>query len=254
MVHELTDLITLAAGEASGQISLTLIHHHPTIMHEPDGTPYELSTRVESFGARIHTAQPEQAAPMDWRFLFTCEEHEFEQLVADWLRIRRQAPEACNVYFGLRYARPSYTETRLLLIAITAEALHKGLVNSATLSDEDLEQFRGRAVDATLNGKQLKVTQKLRATPTFRERAIDLANKPDAEAVRQIIPDIAAWAVRLKDARNSLAHSGNEDGDEDIFHLEWVTSSLIALVLMAELGLSAETQRRAARDILSPPR
>lgn len=254
MVHELTDLITLAAGEASGQISLTLIHREPTIMHERDGTPFELSTRVESFGARIHTAQPEEAAPMDWRFLFTCGERSFEDLVVDWIRIRRRAPEACNVYFGLRYARPRYTEIRLLLIAITTEALHKGLVDSTTLSDDDLELFRAGAGDAALSDEQRKVAQKLRTAPTFRERAIGLARKPAAEAVRELIPDIAVWATRLKDARNSLAHTGNESGDDDIFDLEWVTSALLALVLMAELGLSPKTQQRAARDVLRPPR
>lgn len=253
MVHELTDLITLAAGEPSGQISLTLIHREPTIMHENDGTPFEMATRVESFGARIHTAKPEDAATADWRFLFTCGDRPYEELVADWLGIRRRAPEACNVYFGLRYARPRYTETRLLLAAITAEALHKALVNPAALSDEDIEQFRAANRDAVLNEQQCKVAKKLRTTPTFRERAVDLAGKPDAEAVSQVIPDIGEWAARLTGARNNLAHTGNGTSDEDIFHLEWVTSSLIALVLMAELGLSVETQRRAARDILRPP-
>ncbi|MDL9978717.1 HEPN domain-containing protein [Microbacterium sp. ASV49] len=250
LVHEISDLITLAAGEASDQISLTLIHREPTIMPERDGSTFEMDTQVESFGARIHTAMPEEASPMDWRLLFSCRDHTFQDLVVDWLRVRRRAPDACNVYFGLRYARPRYTETRLLLTAITAEALHKGLVDATALSDADIEQTRL----ARLRDEQREVAKKLGKTPTFRERAIGLAAKPDADAVRELIPDIEAWADRLKDARNNLAHTGNETTDDDIFYLEWVTSSLLALVLMAELGLSPETQRRAVRDILSPPR
>ncbi|MBW1640048.1 hypothetical protein G3H63_13345 [Microbacterium resistens] len=127
-------------------------------------------------------------------------------------------------------------------------------LNPTALSDEDLEHFRGAFGDSAPSTGQRAVAQKLRATPTFRERAIDLASRPDAEAVAEIIPSVESWARRLRDARNNLAHTGNENGDEDIFRLEWVTSSLIALVLMAELGLSPDTQRRAAKDLLKPPR
>ncbi|WP_411722319.1 HEPN domain-containing protein [Mycetocola sp.] len=252
LIHELTDLITLAANEASGQIQLTLIHRVPTAMPQQDGTSIELSTRVESFGARIHTAGPDSPATADWRFLFTCRDRPMEDLVPEWLRIRRRAPEACNVYFGLRYTRPTYTEIRLLLMAITTEALHKALVNQTALSDNDIEELRAPAGDGAR--AESMITEKLRRTPTFRERAIELAAKPDARAVSRITPDVGEWAVRLKDARNNLAHTGNETSDDDIFQLEWVTSSIIALALMAELGLSPDVQQRAARDILSPPR
>ena len=179
VVHELTDLITLAAGEPSGQIGLTLIHREPTLMPQPDGSSFELSTRVESYGARVHTAEPASPATADWRFLFTCRDRPFEEVVPAWLRIRRLAPEACNVYFGIRYARPRYTEVRLLLGAIAAEAFHKALVNPTELSDEDLEELRTQQPGASLNDRQRQITQKLMKTPTFRERALGLARRPD---------------------------------------------------------------------------
>ena len=250
-VHELTDLITLAAGEASGLIKLTLIHRDPTSMPQADGTVYELSTRVESFGARTHTARPDTPALEEWRFLFTCLDRPFIEVVPDWLQIRRRAPEACNVYFGMRYARPTFTEVRLLMMAITTEALHKALVNPAELSDEDLERFRRESAEAVAGGVRMS---RLRAAPTFQERAIGLAGLIDVEAIATVAGDLDVWSKRLRTARNNLAHTGNEDDDVDIFQLEWVTSSLISLALMAELGISAEVQQRAARDILRPPR
>ncbi|MBN8204884.1 hypothetical protein JF550_02805 [Microbacterium esteraromaticum] len=161
------------------------------------------------------------SAPRDWEFRFRCAELSFVQIVPDWIRLRRRAADACNVFFGLQYARPTYAEARLLLVAIVAEALSVGLGGTDGVS--------------------------------YRMRLRGLAAIPDQQAIADVVPDIEAWARDLHRARNTLAHTGNDDAERDIFELECATSSVISLVLMAELGMPADVQRRAASTVLKTP-
>ncbi|WP_375386717.1 HEPN domain-containing protein [uncultured Microbacterium sp.] len=252
VVLELMDLLTLASGEASGQIGLTLVHKDPIPHRDVDGTTFEYERRVDCYGSRTHTARPSETATADWRFLFSCRDQPFEELVPRWLALRRKAPEACNVLFGVRYSRPTYTEVRLLLAAITAETLHSSLYGDETeLSTADFERIREAVLGALDDPIERQwARQRLRNSPSFRERLASLASKPDRLAMAAIVPDTERWTRQVRDARNLLAHTGNESTDEDIFRLERVTTAVLSLVLMSELGLSAETQQRAARDVL----
>lgn len=222
LILELMDLLTLASGRPCGQIALTLIHRDNQVTHDRDGSPLEFETRIEAFGGRIHTAAPDAEGPRDWDFRFRGADLPFDQVIPSWIRLRRRAADACNVLFGLQYARPTYTEARLLLVAIVAEALSVGL-------------------------------DVVRRNASYRQRLRGLAAVPDAASVEKIISDVEAWAAELMRARNSLAHTGNDDAKSDIFELEWTTSSLLALVLMAEIGLPAEVQQRAASEVLKLP-
>jgi len=61
---------------------------------------------------------------------------------------------------------------------------------------------------------------------------------------------VRKWAKYLKDRRNGLAHGdegriGPDEGGP-IYNALEVTIALLGLVLLNELGLSAEVQRRAA--------
>ncbi|WP_157550109.1 HEPN domain-containing protein [Microbacterium sp. Leaf161] len=253
-VLELMDLLTLASGEPSGQIALTLIHKDPNEQLDRDGSSLSLERRVECFGARTHTAMPTESAVPDWRFLFTCADKSFEELVPAWLALRRRAPEACNVYFGMKYARPNFTEVRLLMIAITAETLHQSIREDETeLPPEMFTDLRARVLASLEDADERRwVKARLRNAPSFLERLSSLVSIPSEAAVTAVIPDIEVWSRALRDARNNLAHTGNNKSDEDIFVLENITASLLTLVLMSELGLTEETQDRAALQVLAP--
>jgi len=219
----MTDLLTLASGEASGLIEWMLTHRDRDTFYERDGSAYEWPVSVESIGRRTYTATPDDPAVPEHRFRFTCRDVPFEELLPRWLTLRQKLNTACNVFFGLSYARPVYTETRLLLAAIAAEELHTSL-------------------EPVVSGKS-----------SFKHRMRSLATRADPEALGAIIGDVDAWASRITRARHGLAHSGNDTHDEDLFRLEWMTVGLISLVLMAELGLSAEVQLRAAKWPLQHP-
>lgn len=255
MALELTDLVTLATGEASGMINMTLIHKDPFTRPDVDGTALERERRVDVFSKRTHTTDPKAASPRSRQLLFTCGDMPFDVLVPRWLHIRRRAPEACNVFFGLRYARPMYTEVRLLLLSITAETLHGSLYGNETeLRDDVFRSLRARVLDTAQDPRERDwLKPRLRNAPSFRERMVSLATKPDESALTLVIDDVTKWARTLRIARDNLAHTGNEPTSEAIFSLEWVTNSLITLVLLAELGLSSDVQKRAAKDILRLP-
>ncbi|MFE5670484.1 HEPN domain-containing protein [Agromyces sp. NPDC056523] len=255
LILQIMDLVTLASGEPSGLISATLFHTDRREHPNADGSTSELPIEVESYGRRIHTAEPEAAAVPFHQFRFTCDDLPFDQLIADWMRIRSKASTACNVYFGLQYSRPGFTETRLLMNAIASEALHSSLYGDATsMSKEHFASLRSKVLAALDDEDDRRwVKANLRNGPSLRERLRALASVPDGSAVKALIDDIEVWARRLVLARNGLAHTGSEDGDGDIFRLEWVTSGLLALVLMAELDLPGEIQKRAAINLLSLP-
>lgn len=255
VVLELMDLLTLASGAASGQIQLTLIHKDPVDHPNGDGTFLALEQQVESFGAHTHTARPTEPAVSDRKFRFRCSDLPFEQAVPAWLSVRRRAPEACNVFFGMSYARPTFTEVRLLMTAITAETLHQSLRGDVTeLPAEVFAERRARILENLPDPAERQWARALlQNRPSLRERLVALALIPDGAAVARIIPDVNAWARSLTRARNNLAHTGNENATQNIFDLERATNSLLSLVFMSEMGVSADAQASAARDALGPP-
>lgn len=240
LVLELMDLLTLASGTASGQISLTLIHKDPIVQQLPgDARQTEWENRVESHGARIHTATPSADAAHDWEFQFTCRDVAFSDVVPAWISLRRRANEACNVFFGLFYAPPRYTEVRLLLVAIAAEAMHEALYpEELELSKEAFTRIRENLLKSLDNPDELKwAKSKLRNAPSFFERLKSLASKPPSADISEVTDDTDEWARRLKNARNNLAHTGNETSEEQLFELAEITTSILALVLLTELGV-----------------
>lgn len=255
IVFGMMDLITLASGEPSGLISATLFHTEGHAYPHNDGSTFTLPIEVESYGQRIHTAAPDEPSVSYGQFRFTCDDAPFAELVREWIRVRNAAATACNVYFGLSYNRPGFTETRLLALATVAESLHSSLYGDTTaMPREHFESLRATVLDAVSDMDDKKwLKEKLRNAPSYRERLRELAQIPDEIARADVVEDAEVWASRLVAARNGLAHTGNENGDADIFRLQGATSGLIALVFMAEIGLPSAIQQRAARRVLRLP-
>ncbi|SEB52819.1 hypothetical protein SAMN04489806_0987 [Paramicrobacterium humi] len=256
MILRIMDLVTLASGKPSGLIGATLSHVREREHRMADGSTRSYPIEVESYGRRVHTAEPAAPGVSEHDFRFTCDDLAFDRLLTEWMRIRDAAPAACNVYFGMSYSNPGFTETRLLMSVIAAEALHGSLRGNITdMTKEHFAKLRDDVLAAIPDeDDKAWVKRALRNAPSLRERLRALASIPDQKAREALVPDVEEWAGRLVRARNGLAHSGDENGDPNIFELAWATSGLIALILMSELGLPATVQQRAATSVLTVAR
>lgn len=255
LIQHLSDLMTLASGEASGLISTLL-----TVAADPESEQVasealerfvELPATVHVYGRRIHTASPDTEGTSFHAFRFTCQDLPFEEVIPAWLAIREQATTACNVFFGMQYARPGYTETRLLLSAIAAEGFHAAFSDTTKhMSDEEFEVLRAKVLSAVEDdGDRGWVDSALANRMSFRRRLRALARIPDRDARSRVVSDVESWAGDVVAARNALAHTGNHRLDTNPFTLERMTTGLLTLVLMDRLGLSANRQQRAAREL-----
>ncbi|UFS58709.1 ApeA N-terminal domain 1-containing protein [Subtercola endophyticus] len=255
-VHELSDLLTLATGKPSGLISLTLTHMEADEWTEPRGsdtTIHKLPIPVEVFGRRIYDASPDEPAHPTHEFRFTLDDMPFAELMPRWLKIRRESPAACNVYFGSEYAPATYTEMRLFSMAVSAEALHRSSFGEkgADASDSFVTEARSIIKKSFEKGPLREwVLQRTQPGATFKERMHYLAAVPDAQAVATLIPDIPDWARKLTAARNGVAHNAGEKITPEANRLFAQTRNLIALVMMSRLGLPAATQLRAATETM----
>ncbi|MEV6987604.1 HEPN domain-containing protein [Sphaerisporangium sp. NPDC051017] len=90
----------------------------------------------------------------------------------------------------------------------------------------------------------------LRNDPTLRDRLYALAARPDQEAVSLLVPDVDRWARRTTRARNDLAHEGRTPSHsiEELIAVVDVTTAVVILNLLNELGLSAERQREIVQE------
>jgi hypothetical protein len=185
--------------------------------------------------------------------LFTLADISFVEVVPKWLELKDAARIACNILFGLRYIGEGYTETRALGVASAAESLHRALRKASTpLTRAEFRKLKDR-IYAMLSEDPIHLTrfakEGLRNNPDYYDRALGLAAIPSAEAVDALLGDRKVWAMSLKNSRNDFAHandrSGRNDETSDVFLLLEVTYALMCLVLMAELGISADVQRLA---------
>jgi hypothetical protein len=254
---EFMDLLTLAMGSPCGVISLELVHtstkerHYPTA--EGQRTTVQDSIRVQEHGRRVHRANADALSPRRHDVRFTCADVPFDELIPAWLRVRRAAAPACNVFFGMDYSPEGYIETKLMTTAIAAEALQGALLPEDTppdatgLTSDEIAAIRDHVRNAITDPKHLRwVLSRLSSTLSFRDRMESLARCPDPEAASTLIPDVRVWSRSLRDIRNGLTHAGGAAPTHDQFDMLLVTQGLLSLVFMSKVGLSAEVQRRVA--------
>jgi hypothetical protein len=244
------DLLTLASNEPCGVIAMELVLAEQERRRTgPGDDEFQMMDRsVEVYGRRVHVAHPDFPPQENHRFLFTCATLPFEELVPNWYALWSKARPACDVLFGLHYARPGFTENRLLLTAVAAEALHRDLYGDVTdLTPEAFADLRGRLLGGLSDEAEKQwVKAALRNSPSYRARLHALAGVPDPAAVRAFLPDVEQWASDLVQARNGLAHnSGRNQGAVDLFDLTETSIFLLYLVMMSEIGISAEAQQAA---------
>jgi hypothetical protein len=147
---------------------------------------------------------------------------------------------------------PGYSEVQLLITAAAAEGLHRELHDKAPYSDADFTDLHRRVKGAIDRSDRSFVFERLRNQMSFRERLLDLLTIPDEEAAQLLIQDPQPWVKLIRDARNGVAHALKQEGADDdgyplVFHARRATIGLLSVVLMHELGLSEQAQRRAAQ-------
>lgn len=246
---DIQDLLTLSAYTpcASERQGLT---YRPSDIH-PGSAKYLKD--VELLGRQIYLPRVDQSPKSYHRYLFTLADLDFPELVPRWLALKEKARVGCNVLFGLRYIRGGYIATRLLGVASAAESIHRSLRPTNTpLPSAQYRAVKSKLLEAVADESEDVrdfVKHGLLNYPTYYDRLCELAAIPDQEAVDRLLTDRSAWARMLKIARNDLAHANDRSAqDTDATPAFWlleVTFALLCLVLMAELGMSAETQRAA---------
>jgi hypothetical protein len=248
------DLMTLAAHEPAGVIEETLS------LTPPNTNPSlgrRISTNVEVIGRHIHQPKPGSRETVDAEYLFTVDDVAFADVLPRWLDLHERTWLACSTLFGLRYIPQGYVTARLLAVATAAESMHRELCPEAMrLPAKEFEALRTRVM-AAFQGKdtEAKATRGflndvLYNEMRYKDRLLALAAMPDQEAVGRLIGDVPRWAKYIKEQRNGMAHGDRERIGSDkasmAFDALEVTFALLGLVLLNELSLSLEVQRRAA--------
>jgi hypothetical protein len=256
IIKAMADLMTLCAQAPSGALKRTLTYTGS----DQYPTTFGGLGEVEVLGSQVYQPSPQSTKSRLVEYLFTLDDVPFEVIAPAWLTLRDKASTACNVLFGLKYISQGYVNTRLLSAASAAEALHRSLHDKKPYTDHDFKQLLKSVLaarpgkDAASKDARSFIRARLRNELTYRERLIDLAAIPDPEALKSLIPDIEIWADLLKDARNNVAHAANSPTErpelvkwaELHYALTDVTYAVMSIILMAELDLPVEVQRRAA--------
>ncbi|MYT70734.1 MULTISPECIES: HEPN domain-containing protein [unclassified Streptomyces] len=240
---DLQDLLTLSTYEPCGAVGRWLTYTSTR------GTPKE----VEVIGRQIYRTASRRKRSTERDMLFTLGDIDFENLIPKWLHTKGKARTGCNILFGLRYIERGYGGTRLLGVASAAESIHRSLRSASTpITKTEYKRLKSKILASISDeGEEIIsfVKNGLHNNPTYNERMTELASIPDETAVDSLLGDRDRWATRLKRARNDLAHANerSSDGVENLeaFWLLEVTYALLCLVLMAEIGISPENQRRA---------
>ncbi|MFJ9523998.1 ApeA N-terminal domain 1-containing protein [Streptomyces cyaneofuscatus] len=238
---DLQDLLTLSAYRPCGALSRSLVY-------ETEGEAKD----VEVMGRQIFRTPPSQN-DTPGEMILSLSDVEFADIIPKWLNLKSRARTGCNILFGLRYIEKGYVGTRLLGVATAAESIHAALRSKTSpIPKGEYRKLKKKILEAISDERdelQDFVNKGLHNNPTYNDRMLELASIPDGDAVDLLLGDRQRWATALKRSRNDLAHANERSasGDEhsQAFHLLEVTYALLCLVLLSELGVSREVQKRA---------
>jgi hypothetical protein len=249
MASMVQDLIALATHRAVGVIWLRLE------VAETDSVPLgdrpALRRNADLLYSPAALGKHDAKAVDRHRTFFTCESLPFEEVVPRWCEARNRLRAATNMILGLRYAPPRYVENNLLTAVGAAEVLHRGLgIDKKPFPAEDFKKMREAMLEQVPEEHRSRFKEAIRNDPTLRNRLCALAARPDQGAVALLMPDVDRWARRTARARNDLAHEGRtpDHSLDELIAVVKVTTVVVILNVLHELGLPAERQREIMRD------
>lgn len=243
------DLISLATHRAAGVIWLRLeVAGTESLL--PNGQP---ATRRRADVLYSPAALGEHDAKVvdHHRVFFTCDSLPFEAVMPRWCEAHGRLQAATNMILGLRYAPARFVENNLLTAVGAAEVLHRNLhIDEKPFSKAEFTAMRDAMLDQVPDKHRDRFKGAIRNDPTLRDRLYALAARPDEEAIAQLVPDIDHWARRTTRARNDLAHEGRTPNHsiEELTAVVEVTTGVVILNVLHELGLPAERQREIVQE------
>lgn len=236
---------------------LTFATRHPCAIRPC----YLLSTEPTRAVTSIQLYRPELVEPQDdertypHRYLFNAGQFDFATLLSGWDELRKQVGLGVHALFGLDYNPSGYLETKILSAASAAESIQRALnPDHKGLSSPSYDADREKIKNALAESENLAwFLGRLKNDPGFKERMQSLASMADEEAVLALLTNVDQWATHLKNARNALAHLEGDDFDKIPDNvrelLEPITTALLHLVFLAQLGASPEIQLNAVKAV-----
>jgi hypothetical protein len=244
------DLISLATHRAAGVIWLLLevAETEPTLL--PDGRSVP-RRRANVLYSPTALGRGSAKAVDHHHVFFTCESLPFEEVVPRWYEARGRLRAATSMVMGLRYAPARYVENNLLTAAGAAEVLHRGLrIDEKPFPKAQFKAMRDAMLERVPENYRERFKEGIRNDPTLRDRLYALAARPSQDAIALLVPDVDRWAERTTRARNTLTHEGKTPNHcvEELIAVVEVTTAVVILNLLHELGLPAEQQSKAVRQ------
>lgn len=243
------DLIALATHRAAGVIWLRLELAKPESAARDDRPAMRRNAHVLYSPSAL--GRHDAKAVDQHRVFFTCASLSFEEVIPRWCEAHGRLHAATNMILGLRYAPARYVENNLLTAVGAAEVLHRGLgIDEKPFAADEFKAMRDAMLEQIPQEHRERFKGAIRNDPTLRDRLYALAARPDQEAIRLLMPDVHRWARRTTRARNDLAHEGKTPNHsmEELIAVVEMTTAVVILNVLHELGLPAERQREIVRD------
>ena len=243
------DLISLATHRAAGVLWLRL-ELAGSESHLPDGLTLP-RRRADVLYSPAALGKHDAKVVDHHRVFFTCDSLPFEEVLPRWCQAHDALQAATNMILGLRYAPARFVENNLLTAVGAAEVLHHNLrIDKKPFPKAEFTAMRDAMLDQVPEEHRDRFKGAIRNDPTLRDRLYALAARPDQEAIAQLVPDVDHWAKTTTRARNDLAHEGRTPNHsiEELIAIVEVTTAVVILNVLHELGLPAERQREILRD------
>lgn len=245
-VKPLQDLVTLAVDRACGAHDIAVIRLDP-----PGGDPAR-PVVVQAYLNPVFRARPDDQAVEAHQMLFTLADVTFEELLPAWFALQERLGVVTAMVLGQRYIERSFTETKLITAVAAAEGLHRRLrPDDVYVGDLEFEELRARLLQAATPAHEEWLAGRLFNEPVLKRRLRQLVKHLGNDVAKSFIPKTWNWANAATNARNALVHRFEAEAEQEtdwgqVFFVAAMTSALVTLILLKELGLPDSHLQRIA--------
>lgn len=223
----------------------------------------ERTLRIEMEGERPYSvpvyfdtgSRPEPGAVKDNDILFTLADVDFASVIPTWFALRKKIGLPLDVLFGLDYEKSGFYENHVFNAASAAEGFHAALRPESTDIDEELHKTIKQKVKELFTGEaRLWVGRQTGDNrPGLKKRLLELTELADPEAMDYLVTNRDTWAKWVRDARNAIGHLNTGEFEKKVpeegrYRLTYITRAVLHLIMLNELGISPEAQRKAVND------